>query len=325
MKFHLNYKPKPGNQKITHKDSVLLIGSCFSEHIGWHLKDLKFKTDSNPFGIVFNPKSIETLLLRIITRKYFIEKDIFEKENQWFCLDVHSSISAKSNTELLSVLNSIIDDWNQKLATANYLIITFGSAFAYEHKDKKAIVANCHKLPGTLFEKIVLDNNGIINDYEQLINELNTFNPGLRIIFTVSPVKHLRDGVEENSLSKSILIQTVHKLVNKNSNCFYFSAYELVTDDLRDYRFYEADMAHPNKQAIDYVWHRFSEVYFNDDTMLLNEKLKQIDLAMKHRLFNESSESSLRFKKDFYQKCKVLQKDFSFLDLNKEIEYFSSK
>lgn len=324
MQFHLGFQPEVSQQKITHQDNVLLIGSCFSEHIGNHLSDLKFRVHSNPFGIVFNPKSIETTLNRIINKDYFKDGDVFEKEGNWYSLEAHSAIVATGKNELLELLNSTIDEWNLKLKSASFLIITVGSAFAYKSKLKEKVVANCHKLPQAEFEKIVLETQDIVSAYQILIDTLKQINPNLNILFTVSPVKHLRDGVVENSLSKAVLIQSVHQLIKQNTNCVYFPAYELVNDDLRDYRFYESDMAHPNKQAIDYVWKKFSEVYFNEVTSSINEKLIQIHQAYNHRLFNETTESSIKFKHKFYQKCVTLQSEFPQIDLSKELQHFNT-
>lgn len=324
MQFHLGFQPSISNQKITHNDDVLLIGSCFSEHIGNRLNELKFRVHSNPFGIVFNPKSIETTLNRIINKDYFNENDVFEKEGNWYSLEAHSSVFSAGKNELLVLLNNTIDEWNLKLKSASFLIITVGSAFAYKSKLKDMIVANCHKLPQAEFEKVLLETQDIVSDYQTLIDKLKQINPNLNILFTVSPVKHLRDGVVENSLSKAILIQSVHQLINQNSNCVYFPAYELVNDDLRDYRFYESDMAHPNVQAINYVWKKFSEVYFNEATISINEKVNHIHQAYHHRLFNETTESSIKFKHKFYQKCVVLQSEFPHIDLNKELQHFNT-
>lgn len=324
MQFHLGFHPAVSQNKITHQDGVLFIGSCFSEHIAGRMLDLKFNLQTNPFGIVFNPKSIVTSLHRIIHKIYFKEEDVFEKEGLWYSLEAHSSVFSNTQIELLETLNRPIDMWNQELHRASYLVVTLGSAFVYQHKQQDKIVANCHKLPQALFEKMLLDNHEIIVDFQELINDLKTINSHLKCMFTVSPVKHLRDGVVENNLSKAILIQAVHQLVKQNINCFYFPAYELVTDDLRDYRFYESDMAHPNTQAINYVWKNFSEVYFNDITNSINDRLMQIHQAYNHRLFNKTTETSMKFKHNFYQKCVTLQAEYNYLDLSKELKYFNT-
>jgi hypothetical protein len=325
MQFHLGFQPNISQQKITHQDGLLMMGSCFSEHIGKKLSDLKFNVSTNPLGIVFNPESIITTLNRIIDKNYFTEQDVFENDKKWFCLDTHSSFSGNSSGNLTEALNSILVEWYLKLKQADYLNITFGSAYVYIDKSKNKVVANCHKLPQTYFQKELLETPVIVDAFNRLFNKLKEFNPDLKVILTVSPVKHLRDGVVENTLSKAVLIQSVHQLVHQNKNCFYFPAFELVNDDLRDYRFYEGDMAHPNALAIDYVWEKFSQTYFDKTTLALNEKLGSIRQAVNHKLFDEESEASVKFKTAFYQKCMALQSEFSFLNLKKELNYFQPK
>lgn len=324
MQFHLGFQPKISPIKITHQEPILLIGSCFSEHIGKRLSDLKFQVQSNPFGIVFNPISIEKSINRIIHKNYFNDNDVFEKDGNWFSLEAHSSLFETSKANLIGRLNSKIDEWNLLLNTAKFLNITLGSAFAYKNNKQNKIVANCHKLPQELFEKVLLEPQDILPNYKILIEKLLKKYPKLNILFTVSPVKHLRDGLVENNLSKSIIVQSIHQLIKLSNNCHYFPAYEIVNDDLRDYRFYEADMAHPNLQAINYVWDKFSDVYFNETTTLINQQLIQINQACKHKFLNEKSESSAKFKMQFYQKCISFQSKFPSIDLSKELLHFTN-
>ena len=321
--FHLNFNPEKSLEKINHTQEVLFIGSCFSEHISKKLVDLKFEIDSNPFGIVFNPKSIYLTLQNCIQNTEINDLHYIERDQNWFCLDAHSSLNSSKKNELQSTLLDARTNWRKKINTANWLVITFGSANCYEFIKTQTIVSNCHKLPANQFIKKMISTQDIVSDYNILINELKLINPNLKIIFTVSPVKHLRDGVIENSLSKSILIQAAHQLISKHANCFYFPAYELITDDLRDYRFYESDMAHPTTQAINYVFDKFVEVYFNDETKYINKQLVEINTAYKHRAFNAESASHIKFKDGMLLKCIELTKEFPFIDLSIEIKYFS--
>ena len=320
--FHLNFKPQVSQNKISRTDTVLFIGSCFSETINQKLVDLKFNTLSNPLGIVFNPKSMCTTLLNCIHKTEFSESHFVEKDNQWFSLDAHSSIFSEQKENLKNTIKQTVEVWNQKIKMANWLIITFGTAYYYEINETKQIAANCHKLPANYFTKKILSVASIVSDYDAIINKLKIINPNLKIIFTVSPVKHLRDGVVENNLSKSILIQSVHELTNKYNNCFYFPSYELITDDLRDYRFYESDMAHPTKQATNYVFDKFVEVYFTEETKNINKQIFEINLALNHKVFNDESPSHKNFKQNMFLKCEQLVKQFPFLDLTKELNYF---
>jgi hypothetical protein len=322
--FHLNFKPEISSEKINHQQDVLFIGSCFSEHISKKLIDLKFSIDSNPFGIVFNPKSIYLSLQNCIHNTEINESHYMEREENWFCLDAHSSLNFLKKNELQRALLDARNNWREKIKTASWLVITFGSANCYEFKNTQAIISNCHKLPANQFIKKMISSQDIVSDYDSLIKELQLINSNLKIIFTVSPVKHLRDGLIENSLSKSILIQSVHELISKHAHCYYFPAYELVTDDLRDYRFYESDMAHPNMQAINYVFNKFVEVYFTEETKKINKQLSEINLAFQHKSFNSESQSHKAFKLNMMLKCKELVSQFPFLNLKKEINYFEN-
>lgn len=323
MQFHLGFTPPESEHKLSHQDKVLMIGSCFSEHISERLTELKFDVHSNPFGIVFNPESICKTLHRIIDKDYFTVDDIFEKEDQFFSFEVHSLISSANAKTYLNELNACIDKWHEHIKSAKFLIITFGSAYAYWHLKKKEWVANCHKFPGSTFKKRLLTSTNIIDSCDLLFHKLLVFNPKIEIVLTVSPVKHLRDGVVENNLSKATLIQATHHLLANFTHCSYFPAYELVNDDLRDYRFYESDMAHPNKLAIDYVWEKFSATYFGDETKKLNLSITEINKAMCHNPFNPESQAHIQFKHNYLDKCKDLNAKFPWLDLQEEINYFS--
>ena len=229
---------------------------------------------------------------------------------------------ATTKSELNTLLNNLNLELHAKLKTAQWLFLTFGSAYVYEYVPSKSIVANCNKLPHTNFVKRLLTVNEIVESYSELVKELKSINPNLQVVFTVSPVKHLRDGIVENNLSKSVLIQSVHELVNNHSNCNYFPVYELVTDDLRDYRFFEADMAHPNKQSVNYVFDKFAMTYFSEETQKINKDIIDINSALNHRPFNENSASHKTFKNAMLLKCKSLVNIYPFLNLKKEILFF---
>lgn len=318
MQFHLDFKPTISKHAISHQQITLLVGSCFSENIASRLNQLYFNVSANPFGILFNPDAIYQTINRIIDKHYFQEEDVFEKHGLWFCLDTHTHIYNETRQGLLQALNSIIDNWHAQLKNADWLLITFGSAYGYKHKELKKTVANCHKLPQQLFNKELIEVSETVKQYSDLQNKLSYFNDKLKLIYTVSPVKHLRDGVIENSLSKAILIQAVHQIIRANNNCYYFPAYELVTDDLRDYRFYKQDMAHPNEQAIAYVWQKFTETYFTTETQLLNKQLQEINTAKQHKPLQPNSKEFLEFKSNYTQKAKELMEKFDWLKINLE-------
>ena len=322
--FHLNFKPETSSVKINHQQGILFIGSCFSEHISNKLFDLKFHSLSNPLGIVFNPKSIYKTLLNAIHQTKISDLHFIQRENHWFCLEAHSKLFSNQKLTLVNDLSKKISEWQNQLKSAKWLVITFGSAYCYEYIKTKSIISNCQKISSNEFNKQLLSSTDIVSDFDFLIHELKKMNPNLNIIFSVSPVKNLRDGIIENTLSKSILIQSVHSLIGKHSNCFYFPSYELITDDLRDYRFYKEDMAHPNRQAIDYVFEKFSDVYFTAETKKINEQLSEINSAHQHQALNVYSTSYKIFKQKFLLKCERLLNQYPFLDLQKELNYFSN-
>lgn len=322
MQFHLNYNPSESAMKLHHNSGVLMMGSCFSEHIYQQLDSLKFQVSSNPFGVVFNPESIVSALKRCLHKVYFTDHEVFERDGFWFCLEASTLCFASGKEELLDKLNLQIDAWHQKLRSSKFLIITLGSAYAYRHVSENKIVANCHKLPARFFQKELVSVSQIVHSYSELTKELNTFNPDLQLIYTVSPVKHLRDGVEQNVLSKALLIAAVHEL-RRLSHANYFPAYELVNEDLRDYRFYEADMAHPNHQAIQYVWDKFRTTYFSEETQQINATIEDINKAKQHNPFNPESQAHVQFKHNYLDKCKSLSLQYAWLNLSEEISYFS--
>lgn len=298
MKFHLNYSPKSSAFKINHRDGIFLIGSCFSENIGAELMGHKFNTRLNPDGILFNPLSILASLRSAIYGTPFKENLAIERNGVFLSYLHHSSIWAQNKEELTRKINAETKTSSVFLKEAGFLIISFGTAFTYFHKNLSISVSNCHKQNASCFDKKMLEVEEIVELYSQLIDELHTFNPKLKIIFTVSPVKHLRDGVEENNLSKATLLLSIAKIIGKKENCFYFPAFELINDDLRDYRFYEEDLAHPNKLAIHYVWTKFSECYFDQSTQELNKLIKNLNQTLRHRPIHES-EAELSKLKDY--------------------------
>lgn len=325
MKLHLDLQLPVSPYSIDHQDKILMVGSCFTEHIFTKLHQLKFNAHSNPFGIVFNPQSIYQQLKRIVHAQEFGHDDDFVFGQQlWHAWEAHGSLSRENKRELIQELNHTLHQWKQHLNHAKCLIITLGSAFAYQHQSSHQWVANCHKIPQKEFEKHLIPQSDIVEKFSEVFDLIRLQNPNIKMILTVSPVRHLRDGVVENNLSKSILIQAIHELVSKFEGTVYFPAYELVIDDLRDYRFFEVDMMHPNQQAIDYVWRKFSSVYFNAKTQHLNSKIEDIFKAFSHRPIQAAKNELVQFKKNYFKKCESLQEEFPFIDLNAEMRHFSS-
>lgn len=288
MRFHLNHTPLNPGFHLSHQDQIFLIGSCFSDNIGNLLSLHQFDIFSNPNGIVFNPLSISRCLNSILKREETDVKSILQRDKMFYSYLHHSGIHADSAKALEERIQKTNAQAFLFLKSASYLVITFGSAYYYYHKNLQTAVANCHKQPGSVFEKRLLSASDIVSAYNSMIKNLQKLNPGLKIIFTVSPVKYLKDGLIENNLSKSTLILATHELIKNNSNCFYFPAFELLNDDLRDYRFYKEDLAHPNDQAIKYIWEKFSECYFSEATRALNHNISELNTAQNHRKMLEN-------------------------------------
>jgi hypothetical protein len=304
MRFHLDHTPEKQSFEIDHGQRIFLSGSCFSDHIGDLLKEYKFNVLNSPSGSLFNPLSIHGGLLHLLDQVQMDEALVLEREGLCFSYLHHSSVHAKSKEELIKQVNASNAQASSFLKDANHLILTFGTAFFYHHRQLNTVVANCHKQPQQVFEKKMAEPELIVEHYSRLIEKLQKFNPKLKIIFTVSPVKYLKDGLVENTLSKAVLHLAIHRLIKACRNCFYFPAYELVNDDLRDYRFYKKDLAHPNEQAIEYVWQKFSDCFFNEATRTLNQKIHQLNQAENHRTLNPGSNDALKLQ-DFIDRQKT--------------------
>ena len=263
MDFHLAFTPKPFDVKINHQHNLLLIGSCFTEQIGTKLANHKFAVLDNPNGILFNPVSITRSVSSYIDNKQYSGSDLFYQNESWNSWEHHSHFSHPDKRTCLKGINDSQTRAHDFLKKADWLLITLGSAFVYETspltplREERGkynnVVANCHKVPTDKFTKQLLPAEEVFADLKTMIEKVAAFNPALKIIFTISPVRHIRDGFVENNRSKAVLIQAVHKLIENNKNSFYFPAYELVIDDLRDYRFFAEDMVHPNYAATNYV------------------------------------------------------------------------
>lgn len=322
MNFHLNLQLPEFAQKIKYADKLLLIGSCFAESIGERLEHYKFNTNINPNGVLFNPASIAVALRRIINNKKTEENELFFANERWNSWEYHSRFSNTDKTTCLADINNSISTSSEFIKQGDWLFITFGSAFYYKHNSNGILVGNCHKLPQKEFTKSLLTVAEIVNDYTLLIQQLKAENSKLKIVFTVSPVRYIRDGVVENNISKARLIEAVHELVQQNTDSFYFPAYELVIDDLRDYRFYKSDLVHPNEQAIEYVFEKLIKTTFGEETKVLFEKIKDIITAKYHLPFNTNTNAYKQFQETYLKRCKQIQQENAFLDLKGEIDFF---
>mgnify|MGYP003650978143 FL=1 len=287
-------KKEPHNQ-IDYNSKALLLGSCFADNIGNKFEYHKFQSYINPFGILFHPLAIENLVTRAINKDYYSEEDINFHNEQWCCLDAHSKLNSASKEALLKALNAEIDETNKQLKEASHIIITLGTSWVYRHIVTDTIVANCHKLPQKQFLKELLSVDQIAESLEAIISLVKSVNSKGTFLFTVSPVRHIKDGFVENIQSKSHLIAAIHQVVEPRNQLHYFPSYEIMMDELRDYRFYNADMIHPNQVAIDYIWEKFKTVWLSDDALRISEIVASIQSKKGHRPFNPSSEAHKEF------------------------------
>jgi GSCFA family len=309
-------------ERIRYPQKILLTGSCFTEHIGRQLADVKFDILQNPNGIVFDPLSVAQSLISYLKPDLYKQDDLFFHNEIWQSWKHHGIFSDTSLQVVLDRINNSQKTAHSFLKQADWLIITLGSAFVYYLKEEKLPVANCHRAPGDWFTKKLLPVEEMLAVLDEAIHRILDLNPKLQIIFTISPVRHIRDGVIENNRSKARLIEVAHQLVAKFNRTYYFPAYELVIDVLRDYRFYDKDLVHPNYMATNYVVEKFMEHYFLPDTRLLAEEIRKLQISRNHRPLHPGTEAHRRFLKEQYDKTLELSARYPFMDFEAELEYF---
>ncbi len=316
MKFQtkIPLQSQPNNQ-IDYNSKILLLGSCFVENIGKKLEYFKFQNTINPFGIMFNPKAIETLISNAINQKKYTEKDIFFHNERWHCFDAHSVLSCISKEGLLEILNNKLKLTKKQIQESTHIIITLGTAWVYNHIESNQIVGNCHKISQKQFKKEILSVDEITTSLESTEKQIRFVNPNIQFIYTVSPVRHLKDGFIQNQLSKSHLITAIHNFLNrkpsiKNRQSFYFPSYEIMMDELRDYRFYAEDMLHPNNTAINYIWEKFKEVWIAEETSIIMDEVESIQKGLRHKPFNPDSKSYQQFLQQLEIKKALLHSKF---------------
>ncbi|MDG2193299.1 MAG: GSCFA domain-containing protein [Polaribacter sp.] len=292
---------------IDYTSKLLLIGSCFSENIGGKLDHYKFQAVQNPLGILFHPTAIENFICNTINEKTYTEEDVFFYNERWHCFDAHSVVSSPNKEVLLKQLNHAIVSTNKQLHQSSHLIITLGTSWVYRHIETDTIVANCHKVPQKKFLKEVLSIDEITQSLEAIIALVNSVNNEVNILFTISPIRHLKDGFIENQQSKAHLIAAIHQVLNRG-NASYFPSYELMMDELRDYRFYAEDMLHPNQTAINYIWENFTNSWISEEAQITMQEVATIQRGLAHRPFNEDSEQHQQFLKTLQEKMETLQK-----------------
>lgn len=313
MNFTTKIQIEKYQSQIDYTSKILSLGSCFAENIGAKFDYFKFQNTTNPFGIIFNSVSIEKLVNRIVNKIEFTENDVFYHNERWHCYEVHSDLSHSSKEEFLQNLNEILETIYQQITETTHCIITYGTSWIYKNKLSNEVVANCHKVPQNQFDKEILSTEIIQNSIENTINLIQKVNPNCNFIFTISPVRHIKDGFVENQRSKAHLITAIQNLQFKTCNSQYFPSYEIMMDELRDYRFYANDMLHPNQIAIDYLWSKFFENYVLETEFENMNEVCAIQKLLSHRAFNPDSENHQKFLANLKEKISRLQVKLPFV------------
>ncbi len=310
-----------GTQEISHRSRILLIGSCFAGNMGAALLDRKFNVDVNPFGVQYNPLSIATVLARIVDGTPFNDSspEIFEYNGKWHSTLHHSDFSRNSKEEVIKEVNGRLLKAHDAICQCDTIIITLGTAYAYISKRDNAVVGNCHKLPGSSFTRVRLGIEEITESMTAVMQRIIACNPKVKFIFTVSPIRHLRDGAHDNQKSKATLLLAIDKMTQMQPhNTAYFPSYEIMMDELRDYRFYADDMLHPSAKAVEYIWECFDRCYFSEATRALNTRTLEIARGLAHRPFDPQSPPYRQFVTQLLHKIETIEKEYPFIDFENE-------
>ena len=312
--------------KATYNDKILLLGSCFVENIGKKLDESKFQVCVNPFGTLYNPCSVASSIQTLLDRKIYKPSDLFKHGGCFHSFDHHSRFSSVDEEDCLRLINRQMSIASDYITNAKFLFVTFGSAYIYRLKENNRIVANCHKLPDRQFIRELLTVEDITELWSELIQKLRMINPDLRILFTVSPIRHLKDGAHGNQISKATLILAVQQLMERHpESADYFPAYEIMLDELRDYRFYAEDMVHPSNQAIQYIWNQFVSCFMTSDTKEIMHQWEEIQKAMNHKPFQPESEAYQKFILQTMLKIEQITKKIPSFDTQNELKALKSK
>ena len=322
MELRTTFKIDPSPDKITYHDPVIFIGSCFAKEIGVQFESGHIPVLINPAGTVYNPVSVCNTLDAITGGEKYIKEDLYNHNGTWLSFNHYTDFSSDDPEKVLDKINSGLEAARKFISEARFLFITFGTARVYRWNRSGRIVSNCHKIPSSEFTHELLTTDEISMLWGQQLNKLQTLLPQMKVIFTISPVRHWKDGAHGNQVSKSVLFLAVEELLKHPSKPGYFPAYELVMDDLRDYRFYDEDMVHPSSSAVSYIWERFSECYFDKKTVELRNEVVKITKAFNHRLTGGSEKKKKEFAESMLSRITVIENKNPSIDLSEEKGYF---
>jgi len=322
MKLRTILDISPSTHKITYSDPVMFIGSCFAASIGRMCGNGHLPVMINPAGTVYNPVSVYNTLNTIIEGRKYTVDDLYDYKGTWISFNHYSDFSSATAEETLRKINIRIAESHNFLSGANYLFITFGTARIYRWKKNRNIVSNCHKIPADEFTREILTVDEITELWNKVLNILHSKYPNLKVVFTISPVRHWKDGAHGNQVSKSVLFLAVEELLKHPAVIGYFPAYEIVMDDLRDYRFYDDDMLHPSSAAINYIWEEFSRCWFDEKTITLWHEISKLSMAVSHILQAGSKEDLRKFAENMLTRIQSVEKKNPSINLESERKYF---
>ncbi len=323
-KFHTIVDIPVFTSQTGYSKNNMFMGSCFTENIGNRMASLKYNVDINPFGILYNPVSVANGLRILMDEKIFTSEDLIEADSLWHSFFHHGRFSSPNEKETLEAINNRIKSSSYFLKKTDFLFITFGTAWVYKYKKNGQIVSNCHKIPATEFKRERLSVDEIIQEFTILISEIRKINPSIQVVFTVSPIRHWKDGAIENQRSKAVLLLVTEKLLNELGNefCTYFPAYEIVMDELRDYRFYAPDMLHISEVAIDYIWEKFENSLIDNESRNISKEVDKIVKAANHKPLHGDTGEYYRFLGKMYEKALQLELKNKHLDFKLEKKCF---
>lgn len=322
MQFTTKTTLPTGEMAISHNSCMILTGSCFAGNIGNRLQEMKFHVECNPFGIQYNPLSIAAVLKRCASGEPFDDSspELFEHNGMWHSIMHHSDFSRDSKEELLATINDRLAKAHKAVSELDTIIVTFGTAYVYTRTNDGLVVGNCHKLPGNMFSRSLLTIEQIIESTAAVMRHYIAANPKVKFMFTVSPIRHLRDGAHDNQLSKSTLLLAIERLAQMfPANTCYFPSYEIMMDELRDYRYYADDMLHPSAKAVEYIWECFAKCHFSKETQALCRRTADVARALEHRPFDAASPGYRTFVEQTLDKINSIAKEHPYIDFENEI------
>ena len=325
MNFRTQVELPERETEIRHSDRLMFFGSCFAENIGNLLQENKFRCNVNPFGILYNPLSINKALNQILDRKTYVEDDLFVSHGLWHSWMHHSDFSHARTDVCLEQINARLAEAADGLKEADWLVMTWGTAYVYIHQESGEVVGNCHKQPDKTFRRSRLNAETLVEECRNVLRRCKEANPKLKVLITVSPIRHAKDGMHGNQLSKATLLLAADELCRTCPDCYYFPSYEIMMDELRDYRFYADDMLHPSPMAIEYIWECFSKCYFSSETHAVIKEWEEIRRSIAHKPFSPESDGYRKFLSQIVLKIVRIKEKLPYLEVQKEIDICESR